>query len=119
MKSSVLNTNIYPPHFKEIYEIRKEENKSIQVDNINKFIKKYCIVFEKPGEHKIIDYYILRTVEHFLLNKEIINLDHYVINKFRDNKTNLNNLHKYLEELCVKVLISKNYFIYKIVMLLV
>ena len=111
MKSSVLNTNIYPPHFKEIYEIRKEENKSIQFDKINKFIKKYCIVFEKPGQHKIIDYYILRTVEHFLLNKDIANLDHYVINKFRDNKTNLNNLHKYLEALCKSTDIKKLFYL--------
>ena len=111
MKTSVLNTNIYPPHFKEIYEINKEENKSIQVDKINKFIKKYCIVFEKPGIHKIIDYYILRTVEHFMLNKDIINLNHSIINIIRENKTNLSNLHKYLEELCKITDIKKLFYL--------
>ena len=111
MKDSVLNTNIYPPHFKKIYEIRKEENKKNQVNKINKFVKQYCIVFEKPGEHKIIDYNILRTVEHFLLNKDIINLDHYVINKFRQNKTDLNKLHNYLEALCKSTDIKKLFYL--------
>ena len=111
MKHSVLNTNVYPPHFKEIYEINKEENKSIQVDKINKFIKQYCIAFEKPGVHKIIDYYILRTVEYFMLNDNIINLNHYVINKLRDNKTNLNSLYVYLKELCKTTDITKLFYL--------
>jgi len=111
MKNSILNTNIYPPHFKEIYEINKEENKSIQVDKINKFIKKYCVVFEKPGVHKIIDYYILRTVEHFMLNSDIINLNHNIINIIRENKTNLANLYKYLEELCKITDIKKLFYL--------
>ena len=110
MKKSVENTNIYPPHFKEIYEINKEENKSLQVDKINKFTKKYCITFTKPGQHKILDYYILRSVEHFLLNSDIEKINHNVINKLRQNKTDLNKLHKYLEELCKITDIKKIFY---------
>jgi hypothetical protein len=87
MRKFVENTNIYPPHFKEIYEINKEENKSLQVDKINHFVKKYCVVFNNPGEHKIIDYYILRSVEYFLLNKDIVNINHNIINIIRQNKS--------------------------------
>ena len=110
MKKSVENTNIYPPHFKKIYEINKEENKSLQIDKINKFTKKYCITFTKPGQHKIIDYYILRSVEHFLLHSDIEKLNHNVINKLRQNKSDLHKLHKYLEELCKITDIKKVFY---------
>tara|TARA_Y100000816_G_scaffold289331_1_gene275587 strand:+ start:1595 stop:8236 length:6642 start_codon:yes stop_codon:yes gene_type:complete len=111
MKRSVENTNIYPPHFKEIYQINSEENKSIQINKINKFVKKYCIVFEKPGVHKLLDYYILRAVEHFLLNKNIENINHNIINTIRANKTSLNSLHKYLEEICKITDIKKLFYL--------
>lgn len=111
MKKSSENTNIYPPHFKEIYEINREENKSIRVDKINKFVKKYCIVFDKPGVHKIIDYNILRTVEYFILNKHISNINHNIINIIRENKTDLNKLYKYLEEICKITDIKKLFYL--------
>ena len=112
MKRSVENTNIYPPHFKQIYEINQEENKSLQVDKINNFVKKYCVVFNNPGEHKIIDYYILRSVEYFLLNKDIININHNIINILRQNKSDLNKLHKYLEGICKITDIKKLFYSY-------
>ena len=112
MRKSVENTNIYPPHFKEIYEINKEENKSLQVDKINHFVKKYCVVFNNPGEHKIIDYYILRSVEYFLLNKDIVNINHNIINIIRQNKSDLNKLHKYLEGICKITDIKKLFYSY-------
>ena len=53
----------------------------LRLNALNKFVKKYCIVFDKPGVHKIIDYNILRTVEYFMLNKHISNINHNIINK--------------------------------------
>ena len=99
-KNSVKNTNLYPPHFKKIYEINEEKNISIRTNNIIRFVEKYCISYEAPGKQKMIDYNILKIVELFVNNKEIKPIDHNIINILRENQSDLEKLEPYLEALC-------------------
>ena len=99
-KNSVKNTNLYPPHFKKVYEINEEKNISIRTNNIIKFVEKYCIYYESSGKNKMIDYNILKLVELFINNKEIKPINHNIINILRENQSNLEKLEPYLEALC-------------------
>ena len=113
MKHSVNKTNVYPPHFKEIYLINEEENKINRVDKINKFVKKYCIIYEKPGIHKMIDYYLLRSIDDFLNEPSIVQIkNNTIINTLRKHRFKLDDLYNYLEEICKIIDIKKIFYLY-------
>ena len=111
-KKSVLNTNIYPPHFKDIYKINSEPNLNIRTTKIYDFVTKYCILFEKAGVNKILDQKIMRYVELFITNSFITNIDNIFIFNIKNNKNNLDTLYPYLIDICRINDISKEFNLY-------
>ena len=111
-KNKSRNINIYPPHFSEIKTIESDENISSRTNNIVKFVKKYCIVFTKPNEHKLLDQKILFLVEHFILNTNITNIKHNTLQKIKLYRNDLYNLYPLLKDICRLNDISKEFSLY-------
>tara|TARA_B100001564_G_scaffold348958_2_gene351485 strand:- start:24 stop:6842 length:6819 start_codon:yes stop_codon:yes gene_type:complete len=111
-KSKTKNINIYPPHFSEIKTIESQENISLRTTKIVDYVKKYCIVFTKPGEHKMLDQKILFLVEHFILDKNIIDIKHNTLQNIKLHYNNLHKLYPLLKDICRLNDISKEFSLY-------
>ena len=106
-------SNIYPPHFKEKYEIDKEQNPYQKIPKIIKFVNKYCILFKKFGENKILDEKIYRTTYLFITNPKIKDIIHPLIQSIQTSLNNSSELYKILISLCKKQNINSTFNLYK------
>ena len=106
-------SNIYPPHFKNKYEIDMEKNPYEKIPKIIKFVNKYCILFKNFGENKILDEKIYRITYLFITNPKIIEITHPLIKSIELNLTNPSELYKILISLCKKQNINSTFNLYK------
>ena len=106
-------SNIYPPHFKNKYEIDREKNPYEKTPKIISFVKKYCILFENFGQNKILDEKILRTTYLFITNPKIKEITHPLIQSIEKNLNNQSELYNILINLCKKQNISTTFNLYK------
>lgn len=111
-KNKSRNINIYPPHFAEIKKIESDENISSRTNSIVNFVKKYCIAFTTPNEHKLLDQQILFLVEHFILDNNITNIKHNTLQKIKLHRNDLHNLYPLLKDMCRLNDISKEFNLY-------
>ena len=106
------NCNLYPPHFKLKYEIDNDLDTTTTTFKIKQFVDKYCIFFDINNINPILHHKINRIVENFINNQSIINIEHNIINKIKQNKDDINNLHYILLEICKISDIHKLFHLY-------
>lgn len=106
-------SNIYPPHFKNKYEIDMEKNPYQKIPKIINFVNKYCILFKKFGENKILDEKIYRTTYLFITNPKIKDIIHPLIQSIQTNLNNPSVLYEIIISLCKKQNINSTFNLYK------
>ena len=106
-------SNIYPPHFKNKYEIDREKNPYEKTLKVINFVKKYCILFENFGQNKILDEKIFRTTYLFITNPKVNEIIHPLIQSIEKNLNNYSVLYNILINLCKKQNISTTFNLHK------
>lgn len=106
-------SNIYPPHFKNKYEIDMEKNPYEKIPKIINFVNKYCILFKNFGENKILDEKIYRTTYLFITNSKIKDIANPLIQSIQSNLNNHSVLYEILISLCKKQNINSTFNLYK------
>ena len=90
------NCNLYPPHFKEKYDIDNDPDQNTITYKINQFVNKYCISFDINNIIPSLHYKIIKLTENFINNQYIKNINHIIISKIKQNKDDIKTLHNIL-----------------------